>query len=393
MEAEKFEHIVERRFEGFESAAPESVWESIDAHLNTKKRRLGILWWGLPVLVLAGLAGMWTLTNRPDGTSRKIEKQRSSTAKQQPANAIELPHEMQQAPETAMLQTPERIHTSNIAEGRTAQVPEVNPGFPNTFEKEPEAPSQLDPERQLPSVDFRNLPVHTMDNYSASDQPVLMKCAAYGGKAPANHSIGVRTSTFVPISKPRLQDGTGEPPGTTLFSDEPMYISYDRPWEAEAYYQRKFIAGYSSISGHLAVAQHNSRYENDSDEWIARGTAIGAGGSFDLFFEWNRFSLQTFAGARWEMQFNKMGGSGVWANYSIADPLMEFQEPIWNKFQRHAFSLEGGIQGNYHLNNRWTLFGQAAYRNYIWEQKHVTYPLVNAPQLLRFGLGVQWKLP
>lgn len=396
MEAEKFEHIVRDRFNGFESTAPDSVWQNIDAHLDEKKRRFGLLWWMLPLLVLAGSLGAW-IYSQSTATGR-IEKQNTATTMPSTSSAYQKTTVETQNGSSAN----ERLTSVSSTQPETSP-PIASSTKPSTHEPMPVVPPEGDRFRehplpeQLPTApmtvgdeDQELLPIGTLPLlYFSSYQPEMAPCPAYG-EPPKTRFVGVRLSTFVPLSQPRLQN-TGVPWSSTSFATESSSIPYNRFWEVEPYFQHRFYGRRTAISWNVAMAQHKSELVEGSAYWNEHGVSVGTGVGFDYYLEWNRFSLQAFANARWELQFNQLESSNP-ANYNGTPTAEPLYTSAVTSFKRNALSLEGGLQGNYHLNMRWTLFAQAAYRNYIWEQRLLEYTLLNAPQMLRMGIGVQWKL-
>lgn len=395
MEAREFEHIVSGRFKGFGSHAPSSVWEGIEAHLDSKKRRAGIFWWISSVLALITIGATLAvqLNNSPKTEINQAENtlpvnSEHDSATQNTSDNLSNPEKSKisstsNSPETSLISNNATTNESawenrqDQTKRKTSSIVEISNSGEETINRE--------------TIEFEKLPVHdiyTGKQLRGLDFPIASPpFVAVSRNNPFR--VGIEIGTFVNLSKPRTYSSY-EPtnPSFSEFSSNSI-TQFQRQFEVEAFIARgnrsRFIP-----NARVLYARSQSSVSADSTDSETTRNYLGLGIGSDFVIHGRKFRWTGFATARWEYVLGSLDSPQ--SSVPTALPTGDITYSV-SRFNQHVVSAEVGIQATYNFDNNFALFGALSYRNYFWQQEPGQEPITRIPHLLRFGVGASLRLP
>ncbi|GAB5418976.1 MAG: hypothetical protein Crog4KO_00430 [Crocinitomicaceae bacterium] len=400
----EFEHIVQGRFQGFESTPPEAVWTSINSVRNRRKKRMIILWWVLPLTTAACLGmGIYfgtgssgrsnaksTSTETASKELLKTDKQDNNTNKGVAPNksSDEINGASKEIKQT--ISVPSNKQLTEI--GPNGNSPKERPISTTPRVKEiTQVPPQLTSTPSMTSApDLISRPLQPFGINTAS----LTLCQAYGNGEYINyhsHAIGIRMGGFVPIFQQKSNAGsfTGTEPNT-----DPALVAstnYTRFAEVTPYYEFTKTTSRLRFQGFALYAASNMNLSNYS----GKGQSIGLGSGTSFAIVKRRFSTHLYANLQSELGFNRFssldenettlsGGGTMTTNANGVAPA---------SYRQFSLAGEAGIRFSYILNRpRWSINASAGYRNYFWQQKVEGPAVIRTPDLLHWNAGIRFTL-
>lgn len=384
----EFEHIIQGRFKGFESAPPESVWKKINDFRDRRKKRLLFLWWLLPVLAIAGGSAALYFGNASNNTSiiQNIDFH---------INYSNLTKQNIESKKTTIASKQEDEAATKRSEVRTPQVSSI--ATPIAMRPAPPKSQTRKSEIELSPMDAKVIePRETEANLA----PFWMGPPSYGRAYNWQKSVGIRLGTFTNVSRPSSQ--WAEPP-TSLFVENSDYgnASYHRFLEVAPYFQWEHVSSGFAMRAHLLYAASNITAINDQAEFLGNQSSFGLGFGGSYNFVRGRFRAAVYLDFQTEqvrtrysqnesyawLDSNSGGGSITQANSTNWPPA---------RYNQWVLAGEAGIRCEYFLLNPWwSLHGGIGYRNYFWRQQ-IAMPtneaVVTLPQLLQMNIGVSYQI-
>lgn len=391
-----FENIVKGRFQGFESAPPESVWSNISDFRDRRRKRLLYLWWLLPILAVAGGGiALYSVNASEDHTtnSQHTEKQvnykglNKQTIKHKKVTKKEL------NPDKTVSQ-----HNVVLPSTQQTSTPLHNP--------EQEAPiNDFTPNRKA------NIPLSKM-----VVRPIQFSATVIDGLSPWfdgirrdnisswTQSFGIQLGSFFTASRAKVY--TAEPPNSVLSgqlnSEGSNNATYQRFLEIAPYYEWKRRYNGFGIRANLAFAATNISANTGNGTFLGNQKSYGLGIGSSYAFVRRRFQASAY------LQFQ---GEALTTRYSIGDNYawfgMDNEGGIQtittdpnntippSSYNQWVVSGEVGIRGEYALRNPlWRLQAGIGYRNYFWQQNvpiESNEAVIVLPQLIHFNLGVSYR--
>jgi len=383
-----FEHIIQGRFEGFESAPPESVWTKINDFRDRRKKRLLFLWWLLPVLAIAGGSTALYFGNASDNTSviQNIDFQ---------INYNNLTKQNIESKKTAIASKQEDEAATKETEVMTPRASSIT--TPNATKQAPPKSQILKPEIELSPMDAKVIePRETEANLA----PFWMGPPSYGRAYNWQKSVGIRLGTFTNVSRPSSQ--WAEPP-TSLLAETSNQgsASYYRFLEVAPYFQWEHVSSGFAMRTHLLYAASNITAVHEHGEFLGNQSSFGLGFGGSYNFIRGRFRAAVYLDFQTEQvrtrysntesypwfDSNSGGGSITQTNSTASPP---------SRYIQLVLAGEAGIRCEYVLPNPWwSLHGGIGYRNYFWQQQ-IAIPtneaVVKLPQLLQMNIGISYQI-
>lgn len=426
MAHDDFEHIMQGRFQEFESAPPEAVWNSINAARNRRKKRVIVLWWLLPLTTAACLGmgiywGVKTSSNTKDKTTQTNDYQNIKAIK----NQFKKDSRTKNSTPSSKTKNDGNIAVDTAKNTRTINTEKAASGIASN------AHSNTDPKRNGNNSTYTNDPNENLtdnipsENKRKSGETVIPKpldalasipvvplpitsvsndlCQAYilGKNAVRRpqHAFGMRFGAFLEPSAPK-KSGEVTPAEPTNF-DESTFSStnYVRSFEIQPYYELSYLDMRWRFQANALYAKSDISVNNS--EQVARGIrnsmGIGIGTSYALINK--RFSIHPYLHIQGELglhtfgktlkETSSVGSGGGGGSQSLTDP----QPPTFENYRQFALAGETGLQFEYVLfRPQWSMNARAGYRNYFWEQNVAGKTTVDTPSLLHLSLGVRFTL-
>lgn len=392
MEARDFEHIVSGRFEQFGSHAPAAVWEGIEAHLDSKKRRIGIIWWitSAFALVAVGLTlALQLSTSKAEhpNTMNAISHSSASETSNSENKTTESASVVQGSTST----TPEPLnHSAFQSASSNPKVSEV-PANTNIETKEKNTSIVKDnkssEQDDLTFEKLTTLSINTKQQIKGLDIPLSAPAYAVSMN-PNRYCIGLEFGTFVNLSKLRTYKDYDWTAPTFSGSSNVTSSNFQRQFEVEAFFADAPRTGLY-FSGRMLYARSQSETIADSVRWQSTRHYLGLGLGSNISIYSQRLKVIGFLNARWEYAIGSL--LSPTPQPTNINPTSElYFSP--SRFNQHLLSAEIGLKINYNLTNRWNLFGSVSYRNYFWQQEPNLSPVTRIPQLVKVGAGISWLL-
>ncbi len=383
-----FEHIIQSRFEGFESAPPESVWSNINNLRDRRKLLLSLLWL-LPIFAIAGGAFALYIVNASELNIKFQDIDLQSTYTYQPKQSIQ--HETTDEPNPS-----EVISTSVTSdlspEANAFHITPVSQNLPATVKEE--IPKTA---KEIELSNMRTLEVEP-SLLELKLQPSWLGGTSMRITYNWQKSIGIRLGSFVSVSRARSQ--WAQPPPTTLLEESNGYssASYNRFLEIAPYFEWKHLPSGLSIRTHLLYSASNVIAVHEQADFLGNQTSIGLGAGGSYSFVRGRFNASAYLdlqGERLRTRFTN-GNSYPWfmtddeafANQNNGVTVMP------SRYNQWILSAEAGIRCEYILPNPWwSIHAGAGYRNYFWQQKVTSTGdggTIKIPQLVQLNVGISY---
>ncbi len=418
MEAREFEERLEERFAHYGNQTPETVWEGIAAHLDGKKRRIGFWWWtalGAFLLLFAGTATFLSISGKSESISSKnsmhsnIEKTRASnnSIQGQEKNAANITSNEKQSGWKQNSANKSTQHQFTPSDKEWNSAASLNPASKtiknsNAINEIIQNSSGLNEEKGISARNEADtsleitLPKNLTTLPLENDQELRRQnvVLSFPPKARASHRIGIQLGTFINLSPLRSLDDP-QPNTWSLSADNTTRtISYFRYLEVMPYYQLSFTNRPFHLRFNALLSGSQSSVSDTNYLRTNRQKSVGSGfGIYYQPFAKGRVNIQFYGATQWELNFGKFeeisNGNGSTIGLPVPNGVLESSGGI---YRQHTVSLEVGSEIHYYLHPRWELHGSLGYRNYFWHQPMNGTFLVKTPHLLKFGIGISWRM-
>lgn len=393
MAAEDFENIIGKRFKEFGIDAPEKVWDSVEAHLDSKerKRRFGIIWWfsGLAATITLGAILLrWNQDNYTSKHQYELASIVFSNSNQETLKETEEKSTQQVSLTNANANMANLTNSSS--KSTYSSTPATNPLIRDN-DTEPKKNNPIDNQEQIEfeanpllSNSYEELP-YKYDNR-------LMQCLSYGGEVPSHTiGIGIQLNTFMNLSKTPIY---GESNGTAMsFGPQPSSFSesaYHRQFEIEPYLRVESRYSYSTFKLQLLYGRSASSVLIDTLEWKTNRNYLGAGIGYDHALTVSRLQFFLYGTFRWEYAIGKHVAPEEELPPSSSFDTNEYINQ--SKIKQHFLSAEVGIKSKYYISTQWSVFAALGYRNYFYQQRPSVENITSVPHLFRVGLGTTFTI-
>ncbi len=395
MAHEDFENIVKSRFQGFESAPPESVWSGVNAIRAQRRKR--IFWWLLPLLLITvGASAFYAINYISTAEAKNTLNSINTITKNTQVAEIKYTTETKTDISTNTTDAYSSHHSSGrskikktITQKPTSNNSANNPMLLSTEENEDERIASL------PAM--QSLPIQIPSTEWELQQPGFEG----NSRQPRHHwrhSIGLNLGSFVSISEARADYAQS----ITLFAEDASYgnATYQRFLEAAPYIEWKNTLTGFSLRGNLVYSAANISSTTNADTFLGRQQSYGVGIGSGYAFVRRRFEAALYVQLQSEI-INTLYSSNEnypWFADTNSGQLPSAQTnanpPAPPSYNQLALSGEIGLRGSFTLRNPyWRLNFGAGYRNYFWQQKKAmpaNEAILVLPQLLHLNAGISY---